>query len=130
MKKSIIKIETIHKNKWEEIPKVMCTYYFMVNDKIMYIGHAQDLRQRLRKHFNDPFLQNHINYDTITHIVYGVDYYEEDLLIDKYKPQWNLRSNPAAPFFIKECLCEDCRKWHATDFQCEESKNAWMRIYD
>lgn len=124
--------------EWKDLrkfPSNICgLYYFYIKEKIVYIGRAIDIRQRLNNHF-DPrkkHLQPQINYDKITKIkVVEGKYDDEDIEIDNYKPKWNRIGN----YTFKrddDLLCSFCNQRHGEhNKKCEDAmtKDIFMQFF-
>ena len=118
---------------WDKniISKQQGLYYLFINDEIVYIGKALDIRQRLKCHFNPmaKWQQRQIDHSKITHIAFAIgDYDKEFSEIEKYKPKWNVSGNFDPNY--DDYLCDCCYKRHNPAIECDGRKMMQQLILD
>jgi excinuclease ABC subunit C len=92
----MIKFSFISKNKIEKLPKNSGVYCFKNNNKILYIGKAINLLERIKNHFLAPNYRDNLFIKRVKKIGYIKTDSEiealilEARLIKKYKPKYNV----------------------------------------
>ena len=60
--------EMITKNDIEQLPKTTGVYLFYENNKIIYIGKAINIKDRVKNHFQQPSYRDNLFIDQVTKI--------------------------------------------------------------
>jgi len=106
-------------------------YYFYINDEIVYVGRARDLRMRMCGHFDigHKWDQPHIDHSKITHVSFVIGEYDNEREeIKKYKPRWNILHNNRK-LDLSDNLCSYCFKRHHPEEECGNMKESNNNVF-
>jgi excinuclease ABC subunit C len=96
----------LSKNQISKIPKVPGVYCFKNGKKILYIGKAANLRERVKNHFQQPSYKDYLFLDKVEKVGYIKTNSEiealilEAELIKKYQPKFNVIWKDSKNYFF------------------------------
>lgn len=91
-----MRFSSLKLNKTEKLPKTCGVYCFKKNHKILYIGKAANIRERVKNHFFQPTYRDNLFINQVSRVGYiKTDSEIEALileanLIKKYQPKYNV----------------------------------------
>ncbi len=121
----------ISKDKIKKLPKKSGVYCFKEGRKILYIGKAVNLRERVKNHFQQPAFRDYLFLDKIKKIGYiKTDSEIEALileanLIKKYQPKYNILWRDDKNYFFVGMTKEDSPRiflTHQTKLKTKDPK--------
>jgi excinuclease ABC subunit C len=108
-----MRFKLLTKNKISKLPKSPGVYMFKDKKKILYIGKAANIRERVKNHFQQPGYKDYLFLDKIKKIGYIKTYSEiealilEANLIKKYQPKYNVIWKDDKNYFFVGKTIED-----------------------
>ena len=100
-------------NKIENLPKTAGVYCFKDGKKILYIGKATNIRERVKNHFQQPNFRDNFFIDVVSKVGYIKTDSEigalilEAKLIKKFQPKYNVLWRDDKNYFYVEVAKED-----------------------
>lgn len=95
---------------FSELPKIKGVYFVLSGNEILYIGKANNLRERWKMHEKAERLEK-ANADRVAWLE-GAGVEKEIELINCFTPKYNVKSNPSVDHSRKDCnYGKDFSKW-------------------
>lgn len=95
----------INKNKISQLPEATGVYAYFKGARLLYIGKAVNIKERVKNHFNQPGYRDDLFIDKVNHIGYIKTNSEiqalllEANLIKKYQPKYNITWKDGKNYF-------------------------------